>query len=83
LVINFHDRPITSGPGGTYAHYSLLNGLIGNSIGSVSKDVWFYIDKLVEKFPGYFGSTVLDKQTKMSDITEKFMKYEKDLSKWR
>jgi hypothetical protein len=83
LVINFHDRPIPCGPGGTYAHYGLLNGLIGNSIGSVSKDVRFYIDKLLEKFPEYFGTTVLEKDSKMSLITAKLMKYEKDLLKWR
>jgi hypothetical protein len=81
MCINY--RPIPCGAGGTYAHYGLLSGLLGNSIGAVSKDVRFYIDKLEEKFPEYFQATVLEKESKKSAITAKMRKFEKDLLKWR
>jgi hypothetical protein len=76
-------RPIPCGPGGTYAHYGLLDGLIGNSIGSTSKDVRFYVDKVIEKFPDMFASTVLDNASTISVVTGKFHKFQKDLLKWR
>jgi hypothetical protein len=82
-LIYYYDRPIPCGSGGTYAHYGLLSGLVGNSIGAVSKDVRFYIDKLVEKFPDYFGATILERESKRSAVTAKIKKYDKDLLKWR
>jgi hypothetical protein len=53
------------GKEGTYVHYGLLKGLGGTSIGSISKDIWFYLDKLVKKFPHYFEATLIDKEGKV------------------
>jgi hypothetical protein len=54
---------------------------MGNSIGSTHKDIRFYLDKLVEKFPNMFGATIVDRN--ISVVTSTFRKFEKDLLKWR
>jgi hypothetical protein len=57
--------------------------LVGTSVGSISKDIRYYLDRLVEKFPQHFEATVLDKEGKVSVVTPVVKKYEKDLLKWR
>nr|XP_047142872.1 uncharacterized protein LOC124817116 [Hydra vulgaris] len=81
ICITYLYRPIPCGEFGTYAHYGLLAGLLGFSIGSISKDIRFYLDELVTRFPEYFAKTVID--TKPSFVTGKRNKYNKDLLKWR
>jgi hypothetical protein len=79
----YYCRPIPCGPAGTYAHYGLFNGLLGISIGSLYKDVRFYLDNLVDKFSSMFEATILDKDSNMTVVTSKFSKFEKDMLKWR
>lgn len=80
----FHvDRPIPCSDFGTYAHYGLFEGLLGISIGSVSKDVRYYLDGLLTKFPQYFASTVVDVGSETSIVSSVWQKYNRDLMKWR
>ena len=76
-------RPIPCGKYGTYAHYGLIGGLLGFSIGATSQDVRFYLDKLVEKFPDMFSGTVVDVHSKTSSVSAKFTRFQKSLLKWR
>jgi hypothetical protein len=61
----------------------LLDGLLGSSIGSISKDVRFYLDQLCDRFPDYFQRTVVDVDKKKSVVTGHWQKYKRDLMKWR
>lgn len=76
-------RPIPCGSTGTYAHYGLIDGLMGFSVGSTSKDVRFYLDKLVEKFPTMFEGTIVDVHSKPSAVSSKFTRFQRHLLKWR
>jgi hypothetical protein len=61
----------------------LLDGLLGYSIGAISKDIRFFLDKLMDQFPQYFRDTVLDVYKRKSIVTSKWQAYNKDLMKWR
>jgi hypothetical protein len=71
------------GPNGTYAHYGLIDGLLGFSIGAIFQDIRFYLDKLVEFKPEIFKESILTAGDKTGALHHDFKKYKKDLMKWR
>jgi hypothetical protein len=61
----------------------LLDGLLGYSIGALSKNIRFFLDKLMEQFPQYFRDTVLNVYKRQLVVTSKWQAYNRDLLKWR
>jgi hypothetical protein len=68
---------------GTYAHYGLLDGLLGFSIGAINQDTRFYLDLLVDKKPEMFKKSILTANEKSGAVHHDFKKFQKDLMKWR
>jgi hypothetical protein len=60
-----------------------MDGLLGYSIGAISKDIRYFLDKLLEQFPAYFRDTVVDVHKRNSVVSVKWQAFNKDLMKWR
>jgi hypothetical protein len=68
---------------GTYAHYGLLDGLLGFSIGAINQDTRFYLNRLVQMKSEFFKRSILTANEKTGAVYHDFKKFQKDLMKWR
>jgi uncharacterized membrane protein len=53
-------QPIPIGMTGDYAHYGLIEGLLGTSIGTMCKNNRYLLNKLVEKRRRFFENSILN-----------------------
>jgi hypothetical protein len=83
LILFIIHRAMPCGEHGTYAHYGLIDGLLGFSIGAINQDIRFYLDRLVQIKPEMFKNSVLTANNKMGSVYHHFKKFKKDLMKWR
>lgn len=49
----------------------------------MSKDVRYFLDGLLKRFPQYFENTVVDVGSRISIVSGVWHKYNHDLLKWR
>lgn len=78
------NRPIPCGNKySSYAHYGLIDSLLGTGIGAISKDVRYHLDKLVSTCPKYFKNSVLNIGDIKCPAAQKFAKFTRDFTKWR
>ena len=82
-MIIYYKRPIPCGQTGTYAHYGLIDGLLGLSIGSLHQDVRYYLDRLVQLYPEAFERSIINSEKHSSGTAGKFATLKRDLNKWR
>ena len=88
-VINYdtcvsHYRPRPCGFYGTYAHYGLMSGLIGTSIGCIFQDARFFLDKIVEHNRSAFAWSIINTAGDRSEFLDhKMEKFEKKLARRR
>jgi hypothetical protein len=70
-------QPIPVGLTGDYAHYGLIEGLIGMSIGTICKNNRYLLDKLVEKRRRMFGASILNLNDSKIPNHALFLKFER------
>jgi hypothetical protein len=78
-------RPIPCGLTGNYAHYGLIEGLIGNSIGTLCKNNRFLLDNLVKRRRDMFWNSILNLGTRDSNfkLLSKFERMKERLLRFR